>query len=110
MKILLLAPQPFFQARGTPIAVRLVLEFLSSRGHRVDALTYHEGSDVDIPNCRVVRIPRLPGIRDIRPGFSLKKILCDLVMLFVCARMMTPCPSQSSSHDGGGSLSFRWST
>ena len=88
MKILLLAPQPFFQARGTPIAVRLVLEFLTGRGHQVDVLTYHEGSDVEIPNCRIVRIPRIPGIRNIRPGFSLKKVLCDLVMLFVCARMM----------------------
>src|SRR5688572_19765286 len=88
VKILLLSPQPFFQARGTPIAVRLVLEFLSSRGHQVDVLTYHEGSDVEIPNCRIVRIPRLPGIRNIRPGFSLKKVLCDLVMFFGCARMM----------------------
>ncbi|HEX2218457.1 MAG TPA: glycosyltransferase family 4 protein [Gemmatimonadales bacterium] len=88
MRILLLAPQPFFQARGTPIAVRLVLEFLSSRGHRVDALTYHEGSDVAIPYCRIVRIPRLPGVRNIRPGFSLKKVLCDVAMFFTCARMM----------------------
>jgi glycosyltransferase involved in cell wall biosynthesis len=88
VRILLLAPQPFFQARGTPIAVRLVLDFLTGRGHKVDVLTYHEGSDVEIPNCRIVRIPRLPGIRNIRPGFSLKKVLCDLVMLFGCARMM----------------------
>jgi glycosyltransferase involved in cell wall biosynthesis len=88
VRILLLAPQPFFQARGTPIAVRLVLEFLSSRGHQVDVLTYHEGSDVDIPNCRIVRIPRIPGVRDIRPGFSMQKVLCDGLMLFSCARMM----------------------
>ena len=88
MKILLLAPQPFFQARGTPIAVRLVLEFLSSRGHQVDVLTYHEGSDVEIPNCRIARIPRLPGVHNIRPGLSLKKILCDVAMLVSCARMM----------------------
>ena len=88
MKILLLAPQPFFQARGTPIAVRLVLEFLSGRGHQVDVLTYHEGTDVEIPNCRIVRIPRLPGIHNIRPGFSLKKVLCDLAMFFSCARLM----------------------
>jgi glycosyltransferase involved in cell wall biosynthesis len=88
VRILLLAPQPFFQARGTPIAVRLVLEFLSARGHQVDVLTYHEGSDVAIPNCRIVRIPRLPGTGNIRPGFSLKKVLCDVVMLGTCARMM----------------------
>jgi glycosyltransferase involved in cell wall biosynthesis len=88
VKILLLAPQPFFQARGTPIAVRLVLEFLSARGHQVDLLTYHEGSDVEIPNCRIARIPALPGVRNIRPGFSIKKVLCDGVMFFSCARMM----------------------
>ena len=88
MRILLLAPQPFFQARGTPIAVRLVLEFLSGRGHQVDVLTYPEGSDVEIPGCRIVRIPRIPGVRNIRPGFSLKKVLCDLVMLVGCMGMM----------------------
>jgi glycosyltransferase involved in cell wall biosynthesis len=88
VRILLLAPQPFFQARGTPIAVRHVLDFLCSRGHRVDVLTYHEGSDVEIPNCRIVRIPPIPGVRNIRPGFSLKKVLCDLVMLGCCIGMM----------------------
>ena len=88
MRILLLAPQPFFQARGTPIAVKAVLEFLSARGHQVDALTYHEGSDVDIPNCRIYRIPRLPGLNNIRPGFSFKKVLCDAAMFATCARMM----------------------
>jgi glycosyltransferase involved in cell wall biosynthesis len=88
VRILLLAPQPFFQARGTPIAVKTVLEFLSSRGHIVDALTYHEGSDIDIPNCRIHRIPRLPGVRNIRPGFSLKKLVCDVAMFGTCARMM----------------------
>jgi glycosyltransferase involved in cell wall biosynthesis len=88
VRILLLAPQPFFQARGTPIAVKTVMEFLSARGHVVDTLTYHEGSDVVIPNCRVHRIPRVPGVHNIRPGFSLKKILCDIVMFGSCARMM----------------------
>lgn len=88
MRILLLAPQPFFQARGTPIAVRTVLEFLTGRGHRVDVLTYHEGSDVQLPNCRIERIPRIPGVHNIRPGFSLKKVLCDLVMLACCVGMM----------------------
>jgi glycosyltransferase involved in cell wall biosynthesis len=88
VRILLLAPQPFFQARGTPIAVRLVLEFLSARGHWVDVLTYHEGSDVEIPNCRVFRIPRLAGVRNIRPGFSFKKVVCDAAMFVSCAGMM----------------------
>ncbi len=88
MKILLLAPQPFFQGRGTPIAVKMVLEFLSTRGHEVDVLTYHEGSDVEIPNVRIHRIPRIPGIRNIRPGYSVKKLVCDVAMFAACVRMM----------------------
>ncbi len=88
MKILLLAPHPFYQARGTPIAVKMVLEFLSERGDSVDVLTYSEGADVQIPNCRVYRIPRMPGLRNIRPGFSFKKVACDALMVGSCLRMM----------------------
>ncbi len=88
VRILVLAPHPFFQSRGTPLAVRSVLEFLSGRGHHVDVLTFHEGEDVEIPNCRIFRIPRIPGIRDVRPGFSLKKVVCDAAMLVECLRMV----------------------
>jgi glycosyltransferase involved in cell wall biosynthesis len=88
VKILLLAPHPFYQARGTPIAVKSVLEFLSERGDSVDVLTYSEGADVEIPNCRVHRIPRVPGLRNIRAGFSFKKVICDVLMVAACLGMM----------------------
>lgn len=84
----MLAPHPFFQARGTPLAVRNVLEFLSSRGHQLDLLTFHEGENVDIPNCRIHRIPRPFGIRNIRAGFSIKKVVCDVFMFAKCFRMV----------------------
>jgi glycosyltransferase involved in cell wall biosynthesis len=88
VRILVLAPHPFFQARGTPLAVRTVLEFLSARGHQVDLLTYHEGEDVSIPNCRIHRIARPLGIRNIRPGFSVKKVVCDVLVFAKCLRMV----------------------
>jgi glycosyltransferase involved in cell wall biosynthesis len=88
VKILLLAPQPFFQGRGTPIATKMVLEFLGGRGHQVDVLTYHEGSNIDLPNCRIHRIRPVPAVRNIRPGFSLKKIICDIAMFRACLAMM----------------------
>jgi glycosyltransferase involved in cell wall biosynthesis len=81
VKILLLAPHPFFQQRGTPIAERMLLEVLSAHGHQVDVLTFPEGEDVTLPGCRILRIPRPPFVRNIRPGFSLKKLACDAVML-----------------------------
>ena len=88
MKILVLAPHPFFQARGTPLAVKTVLEFLSARGHQVDVLTFHEGEDVNIPNCRIHRIARPLGVRNVRPGFSMKKVICDAFMFAKCLQMM----------------------
>lgn len=88
MRILLLAPHPFYQARGTPIAVKTVLEFLSERGDTVDVLTYAEGADVAIPNCTLHRIPRVRGLQGIRPGFSLKKVLSDVLMVGSCLRLV----------------------
>jgi glycosyltransferase involved in cell wall biosynthesis len=88
VRILLLAPHPFYQARGTPIAVKTVLEFLSDRGDTVDVLTYAEGADVSIPNCTVHRIPRVPGLQGIRPGFSVKKVLSDVLMVGSCLRLV----------------------
>ena len=87
MRILFLAPQPFFQSRGTPIAARSLLVFLAEQGHDVDVLTYFEGEEPGIPGVRVHRIPRIPGVRDVRPGFSWKKVVCDIVMLAVSVRM-----------------------
>lgn len=46
MKILLVAPQPFYQERGTPMAVRLLAATLCEFGHEVDLLVYHVGADV----------------------------------------------------------------
>ena len=87
MKILLLAPHPFYQERGTPIAVNLLLQALSGMGHQVDVLTYPEGIDVAYPGVTIHRIRRPPLVRNIPPGPSLKKILCDAVMVGHAVRM-----------------------
>jgi glycosyltransferase involved in cell wall biosynthesis len=88
VRILLLAPHPFFQQRGTPIAVRMLLEVLAGHGHEIDVLTFHEGEDVHIPGCRFRRIPALPFVRGIQPGFSFKKLASDAVMLLAFLRMV----------------------
>jgi glycosyltransferase involved in cell wall biosynthesis len=80
MKILLLAPHPFFQDRGTPIAVRALAEVLGQSGHRVDLLAYPEGDEVALENVRLLRLRRLPGLSGFRPGFSWRKLLADGVM------------------------------
>jgi glycosyltransferase involved in cell wall biosynthesis len=80
MRILLVAPQPFYQERGTPIAVRMLVEVLCGQGHAVDLLTYHEGADLEIEGLRILRTPALPGLRHIPIGISWKKLVCDLLI------------------------------
>lgn len=81
MKILLLAPEPFFQNRGTPIAVRLLAQTLGKLGHEVHLLTYAEGENISLDNVTIHRIPSLHGLLGaIRPGFSLKKLFSDAMM------------------------------
>jgi glycosyltransferase involved in cell wall biosynthesis len=87
VKILLLAPHPFYQERGTPIAVNLLLRALSAAGHRVDVLTYHEGAEVSHPNVTVHRIPAPPFVRHVPPGPSLRKIACDKFMVIKALAM-----------------------
>ncbi len=77
MRILFLAPHPFFQARGTPIAVDLLLNVLSKLGHQVDVVTFPEGEDRHYPNVQIYRAQSGFKISGIRPGFSIKKLYCD---------------------------------
>lgn len=88
MNILLMAPQPFYQERGTPIAIDLLLRVACQRGDYVDVLTYHEGRGVYYPNLVIFRIPNLPFVRNIRPGFSWKKLVCDVFMLFKALQLV----------------------
>jgi glycosyltransferase involved in cell wall biosynthesis len=85
MKILLLAPHPFYQDRGTPIAVDLLIKTLSQRGDEIDVLTYGEGDDVTYPRVTIRRTPSF--IRGIRPGFSLKKGLSDIMLAGIALGM-----------------------
>jgi glycosyltransferase involved in cell wall biosynthesis len=84
MRILMIAPQPFFQARGTPISVYQRLQGLSSLGYKVDLLTYPIGEDVNIPGVNIIRTPPIPFIKDVKIGPSWPKLLLDM-LLFIKA-------------------------
>ncbi len=81
MNILMLAPEPFFQPRGTPISVYFRLKALSTMGHRVDLVTYHLGEDREFAQVRILRIPDLFRIKTIKIGPSWAKIPLDSLML-----------------------------
>ncbi len=81
MKILYLAPQPFFTERGTPIRTRNIIAGLIEGGHSVDLLCYPMGASWDIPGLTIRRMPKVPGIRDVKVGPSLAKFPLDFLML-----------------------------
>lgn len=94
MKVLLLAPQPFFEERGTPIAVRWVAETLVELGHDVDLLAFPFGQDVPLPGVRVHRCARPPGVKRVPIGFSFQKVLCDVNLVRAAHRLL-----RESRHD-----------
>jgi len=84
LRILMLAPEPFFEPRGTPFSEYHRIKALGELGHHVDLVTYPIGADVDLPNLRIIRSAGLPFVRRVRVGPSFVKLLLDL-LLFVTA-------------------------
>lgn len=79
--ILLIAPEPFYEDRGTPIAVKHVIEALLESGSKVDLLTYPIGKAIELPGLRTFRIRNLFNFRRVPIGFSLRKLLMDIFLI-----------------------------
>ncbi len=88
LKILILAPQPFYQERGTPIAVKLLAQTLVDQGHDVHLLVFAEGERINLSGVTIHRHVRLPGISGIKPGLSLKKLVCDFFLFIKCIQLV----------------------
>jgi glycosyltransferase involved in cell wall biosynthesis len=103
MRILTIAPQPFFQPRGTPFSELYRARALTELGHEVDMVTYPIGEDVSMPGLRILRAPRVPGIRRVRVGPSLAKILLDaLVFTSSLKRLLTNRYDLLDCHEEAG--------
>src|SRR5215471_16079296 len=77
MHILMIAPEPFFEPRGTAFSEYHRIRALTDLGHTVDLVTYPFGQDRPMPGLRVFRCFRPPFIRKIGIGPSLTKIPLD---------------------------------
>jgi glycosyltransferase involved in cell wall biosynthesis len=80
VRILLLAPQPFFEVRGTPLAVLHMTRALATLGHRVDLLTFPQGEPSPVEGVRHLRSLWLPVGR-VKAGPSLSKLALDVPFL-----------------------------
>lgn len=84
----MIAPQPFFEPRGTPISVYQRLDGLSRLGHKIDLLTYHVGQDVNLPNVLIHRIPQVPFIRELKVGPSFPKVILDIFLFMKAIKLL----------------------
>jgi len=86
VRILMLAPEPFFEPRGTPFSEYHRIKALGELGHHVDLVTYPIGRDVELPNLRIFRSLRPPFVRKVRIGPSITKLILDVLMMLTIAR------------------------
>ncbi len=82
----MIAPEPFFEPRGTPFSEYHRIKALLALGHTVDLVTYPFGSDVEMEGLRVFRCLRPPFIHEVRIGPSLAKIPLDLALAVTALR------------------------
>jgi glycosyltransferase involved in cell wall biosynthesis len=87
LRILLLAPQPFFEVRGTPLAVLAMVRALTAAGHRVELLTYPQGQAVEVPGLVHRRSLRLP-VGKVRAGPSMAKLALDVPFVAEAALLL----------------------
>src|SRR5262245_3831395 len=103
MRILMIAPEPFFEPRGTPFSEFHRIRALTDLGHQVDLVTYPFGSDVRMPGLRMFRSIRPPFVRRVKIGPSLAKIPLDI--LLACSALRRAIGGRYDaihSHEEGG--------
>ncbi len=80
MKILMIAPEPFFEPRGTPFSEYFRIKALSALGHTIDLVTYPFGVDKHLPGLKIFRSWGPPWIKAVKTGPSFAKLVLDLFL------------------------------
>jgi hypothetical protein len=86
VRILMIAPEPFFEPRGTPFSEFHRIRALTALGHEVDLVTYPIGQDVTMPGLRVFRCLRPPFVHHVKVGPSPAKVVLDALLTFTVLR------------------------
>ena len=101
LKILMLAPTPFFADRGCHVRIYEEARALIGLGHDVRIVTYHLGREMaGIP---ALRIPAVPWYRKLAAGPSWHKPYLDFLLFFkalAAARRCRPDIIHAHLHEG----------
>ena len=99
----MIAPEPFFEPRGTPFSEFHRIRALTELGHQIDLVTYPFGRDVTMTGLRLFRCLRPPFVRRVAIGPSLAKIPLDaLLAATVVRRALSTRYDVIHSHEEGG--------
>jgi glycosyltransferase involved in cell wall biosynthesis len=99
----MIAPEPFFEPRGTPFSEFHRIRALTALGHEVDLVTYPFGQDVAMTGLRVFRSLRPPFVHGVKIGPSFAKLPLDaLLTLTSIRRALSGQYDAIHSHEEGG--------
>ncbi len=87
-RILMVAPHPCFECRGSPINVGLMCRALGEAGYHIDLVTYPFGAHIPLPNVHYHRVARPPGLRSVGIGFSYAKLPLDFLLMLRTAELL----------------------
>jgi len=80
-RVLLVTPQPFYEDRGSPIAVRHLLHALGELGCEVDVVSFPFGKELELPGVRYFRVANPFRFSGVPIGFSFRKLFLDLLLV-----------------------------
>ena len=80
LRVLMIAPTPYFSDRGCHVRIYEEARALTKLGHEVCIVTYHLGRDM--PGVRVVRIPPVSWYGKLEAGPSWHKPYLDILLLW----------------------------
>jgi len=105
MHILMIAPEPFFEPRGTPFSEFHRIRALTTLGHTVDLATYPFGHDVQMAGLRIHRSLRPPFLSRVKIGPSWAKVPLDICLAYTTLRVgLGGRYDAVHSHEEGGAI------
>jgi len=107
MKILVIAPTPFFADRGTHIRILEEALALEKLGHQLTIATYHIGSEIDSSVQTKISVRRIRRLlfwyKKLEAGPDWQKIFLDFMLIrkaFNLARTQRPAIIHAHLHEG----------
>lgn len=107
MKIVVIAPTPFFADRGTHIRIWEEAYALEQLGHTIHIVTYHIGNAIEKKFASAIKIERIHRFlfwyKKMEAGPSWQKIALDILLIkktWSCVRKQQPDVIHAHLHEG----------